>query len=311
MGLTLRFVSSVLLISCPGLTLLCRAQQSTPPAPTQQPAATTTAPQAASTTTVQQSTPPPQEPYIIEDGGFSIEPIYWLNRAQPSLWGGASDTAFSDMGYPGHANPSLGGEIGIPAGRSNTLRISYFRVGGNSNTTETASEYIFGESYSPGDFLVYNYLLQSAKLSWDYLGYTWYKPSGKIRLKTLYEVQFVTVSTNFSAPFKAVTTDSSGNTDYNTASGSRNLIDPTFGLELEEALGHHFRWEVKASGFGIPHHADIWDAEGSVAFRLGNFEVLAGEKAFHFKDSPQATQYFADTLSGAYIGLRYYWRPAE
>ena len=255
--------------------------------------------------------PPPQEPDVIEDGGISIEPFYWLNRAQPTLRGGAADTAFSDASYPGHANPSLGGEIGIPAGKSNTLRFSYFRVQGNANATETQDVSIFGESYVPGDYLVYGYRLQSAKISWDYLSYTWHKPSGKIRLTTLYELQYTTISTSFAAPFKAVTTDSSDNTDYNTAQGSRNLFDPTFGLELEEALGHNFRWELKASGFGIPHRADIWDAEGSVAYRFHNFEALAGEKAFHLKDSPQASQYFTDTLSGAYVGLRYYWRPSE
>ncbi len=61
--------------------------------------------------------PPPQEPYIIEDGGLSIEPIYWLNRAQPSVSGGAAATSFEGLAYPGHANPALGGELGIPAGQ--------------------------------------------------------------------------------------------------------------------------------------------------------------------------------------------------
>lgn len=290
-----RFPIYILCIISPSFANLTFAQTTTP----------------ANVATQQLQTPPPQEPDVIEDGGFSIEPIYWLNRAQPRLRGGATDTAFSDADYPGHANPSVGGEIAIPAGKSNTLRISYFRVQGNANTTETQDATIFGESYVPGDYLVANYRLQSAKISWDYLSYTWYKPSGKIRLKTLYELRYTTVSTNFAAPLKAVTTDSSGNTDYNTAQGSRNLLEPTFGLEFEEALGHHFRWEAKASGFGVPHRADIWDAEGSVSYRVRQFELLAGEKAFHFKDSPGATQYFTDTLSGAYVGLRYHWGSAE
>ncbi len=38
---------------------------------------------------------PPEEPYIIEDGGLSIEPLYWLNRAQPTLNGGATTTGLS------------------------------------------------------------------------------------------------------------------------------------------------------------------------------------------------------------------------
>jgi hypothetical protein len=101
--------------------------------------------------------------------------------------------------------------------------------------------------------------------------------------------------------------DSSGNTDYNTANGSKRLFYPSLGLELEEALGRHFRWEVKGSGFGIPHHANIWDAQADLVLRVRDFEVLAGEKAFHFETSPKADEYFTDTLSGAFVGLRYYF----
>ena len=259
-----------------------------------------------------QQQPPPPDPYFLEDGGLSIEPIYWLNHAQPLLYGGAQATGPDNLNYPGNSNNGIGGELGVPAGRANTLRFSYFRVQGNANTTETQpSVSIFGEGYAAGDYLVSSYTLQNAKISWDYLGYTWHKKSGDIRLKTLYEVQFDTISTNVSAPFKPVTTDSSGNTDYNAASGSKNLIYPTFGLELEERLNHYFRWEVKASGFGIPHHAGIWDAQASLAFRIKSAELLAGEKAYHFKTSPQGVEYFADTLSGAYVGIRYYWGKTE
>ncbi len=284
---------------------LCRPQDQQQ-APKEAPPPTDTALTTLPTPVVKQQKPP-TEPYIIEDGGFSIEPIYWLNRAQPLLRGGAQATEFGGVEYPGNANPSIGGEISVPMGRSDTLRLSYFRVQGNADTSVAEAASVFSESYNPGDYIVANYLIQSAKLSWDYLSYTWYKPSGKLRLKTLYEAQFVSVSSNFAAPLKAVTSDSSGNTDYNSTTGSKDLIYPSLGAELEQALGHHFRWEVKASGFGIPHHADIWDAQGDIVLRVHNFEISAGERAFHFKTSPQADEYFVDTLSGAYVGLRYYW----
>ncbi len=262
-------------------------------------------------TTVTHTPKPPDEPYVIEDGGISIEPIYWFNRAQPSLSGGAIATAYSDLSYPGNANNSWGGEISVPAGRSNSLRFSYFRVQGNGNSTLDQNATIFTEAYNEGDYLNASYTIQNAKLSWDYLSYTWHKSPGALRLKTLWELQFVNAGTNVVAPFKPITTDSSGTTDYNTAHGTGNLIWPTFGLELEQAFGGHFRWEAKASGFGIPHRADIWDAEASIAFRVRQFEVLAGEKAYHFKMSPQGAQYFSDTMSGAYVGLRYYWTSRE
>lgn len=257
------------------------------------------------------STPrPPQEPAVLEDGGLSIEPFYWFSNQQPSLRGGkiAADlAAFESLDYPGNSNRPIGGEIGIPTGHSNTLRLSYFRVQGNSNTTAAQDVSLFGEAFNAGDYLTSNYLVQNAKISWDYLSYTWRKPSTHIHLKTLYELQFVNVGTNVAAPFKDITTDASGNIDYNTAAGTKTLFYPTIGMALGSSFGHRFRWEIKGSGFGLPHRGNIWDAQGTIAVRVGPVEVLGGEKAFHFKTSPNAEQYFMQTLQGAYVGIRYYW----
>jgi hypothetical protein len=218
----------------------------------------------------------------------------------------ANAGTYESVAYPGHSDYALGGEMGIPTGHSNTLRFSYFRVLGNANTTLTASPTIFSEGYSTGDYLQEHYNLQSAKISWDYLSYTWRRKPGNIHFKTLYEVQFATISTDIAAPFKPVTTDSSGNIDDNTAHGSKNLFMPTLGGELEQSLGGRFRWEIKGSGMGIPHHSVVWDAQADIALRLQSFELIAGEKAFHFKTSPKADEYFTDTLNGVFVGIRYY-----
>jgi hypothetical protein len=290
----------------------CFGQQSAPlPTPAGQSAQPAQPASTQPLQAAQQQGPPPPEPYILEDGGFSIEPMYWFNRAQPSLTGGATATSYGNLSYPGNGKNGLGGQASMPLGRSNTLRLSYFRVQGNANSTLAQDSTVLGEAFSAGDYINASYTIQSAKISWDYLGYTWNKRSGKIRLKELYEAQFVTISTTAYAPFAAVTTDSSGNTNYNIGSGSKDIIYPTLGLELEQAMGHRFRWELKGSGFGWPHHADIWDAEATVAFRIGSVEILGGEKAYHFKTNPQSDAYFADTLSGAYVGVRYYWGRQE
>lgn len=275
-------------------------QQPVQPAPPAQ-----TAP-SAQQNVAPQPLPPPQEPSVLEDGGFSIEPIYWLNRAQPALFGGAQAAAYGSLSYPGKANPSYGAEISIPTGHSNTIRFSYFRTLGNANQTLTQSPTIYTEAYTAGDYLVASYTIQSAKLSWDYLSYTWRKEPGNIHFKTLYELQYTTISTNIGAPFLPTTTDSSGNVDYNTASGSQSIILPTFGVEFEQSIHHRLRWEAKASGFGIPHHSVIWDAQADLALRIQKFELIAGERAYHFKTSPQAGQFFTDTLDGLFVGVRYY-----
>jgi hypothetical protein len=98
-----------------------------------------------------------------------------------------------------------------------------------------------------------------------------------------------------------------GSTDTNTAVGSKNIFLPTFGLELEQALGRHFRWEAKGSGFGFPHHSNMWDAQALIAIRFGGLELIGGEKAYHFKSSAQGNEYFSDTLSGPFVALRYYF----
>ncbi|MBV9081150.1 MAG: hypothetical protein JOZ62_00630 [Acidobacteriaceae bacterium] len=251
--------------------------------------------------------PPPQEASIIEDGGFSVEPLYWLNRAQPALHGGAMSSGFEFLPYSGHAKPADGAMLSFPAGKQNSLRVSYFRVQGSGNSVLSADTTVFGQAFNSGDLVTQSYTLQSAKISWDYLSYTWYRPSAKLRLKTLYEVQYVNVKTALAAPFKEITVDTSGNTSTNTASGSKSLVYPSLGVELEEALGKHFRWELKGSGFAIPHRPTLWDAEASLVVHLSHAEVLVGGKAFHFKTSPKADQYFTDTLYGPYVGIRWYW----
>jgi hypothetical protein len=288
------------------------AQETQPPA-TIPPAGTASQQESGGRPVIVHTPEPPQDPLILEDGGISITPFYWFSSSQPTLRGGkaAPVDTFENLDYPGKSNRPLGGEIAFPAGRANSLRISYFRLQGNANSTLARDTTIFSEAYLTGDYVAANYLIQGAKISWDYLSYTWHKPRTNIHFKTLYELQFINAGTNVVAPFKAITTDASGNTDTNTAHGTKSLVYPTFGGELESALGKRFRWEIKGSGFGIPHRGNIWDAQATIAMRVGPMEFLGGEKAVHFKMSPQSEQYFLNTLSGAYVGVRYYWGHEE
>jgi hypothetical protein len=290
---------------------LSYSQTAPPPAPPQAPTSSPDAqptpaapPKTSASPLTNDQVKPPEDPKILEDGGLSIEPIYWLNKAQPALKGGAQTFGDENLNFYGSAKASIGAELGIPAGHSNTLRFSYFRVQGNSTSTISNDETYFNQAYSAGDLLVSNYKIQSAKVSWDYLSYTWYRH--KIRFKTLYEMQYVNISSNQSAPLVPETTDSSGNTNLNTSYGSKQLFLPTFGVEFEQPLNKHVRWMAKASGFGIPKKADIWDTQAEIAFRVNSLEVLVGGRAYHFKTSPGSTEYFYDTLDGAYVGIRYY-----
>jgi hypothetical protein len=80
-----------------------------------------------------------------------------------------------------------------------------------------------------------------------------------------------------------------------TAIGTKQIFLPTFGIAAEYAISPHVLFRVDASGFGIPHKADIWDAAATISYRRGAFEFLGGGKAFHFKTSPNSTEYLVDT----------------
>lgn len=252
--------------------------------------------------------PPPPDPQILEDGGISLEAFYWFSQAQPYLFAGAQTSTFADFGYFEKSKRPEGAELAIPAGRADTLRFSYFRVQGDTNETLGVPETIFGEGFSAGDYMASTYRIQNAKISWDYLSYTF---KNRIRFKTLYEVQWTTISTDISAPFVPEATDSSGNTDTNSVHGSKNLIYPTFGVEFEQPVTKFLRWEAKTDAFGLPHHSDIWEAQVDAALRVRSVELFGGGKLYHFKTGPGSDQYFTDTLQGAFVGVRYYWKGGQ
>jgi len=285
------------------------AQGTEPPSQAQPPAQQPTAPVqlppgvSSTTTVVPSPPPPPKEPYVLEDGGFYIEPLYWLNTAQPRLRGGLLATNTADFKYAGHAKAALGVEIGIPAGRSNTLRISAFRVQGNSGQTLGQDNLIFSEQYTAGTFINATYKLQAIKASWDYLSYTWHKPTTSIHVKTLYEVQYITTSFDMAAPYLIGGNDPTGSSYL--ASGSKSVVLPTLGMAIGSELGKHFRWDVRGSGFGIPQRAVIGDVQATASFRISKVELEVGERLFYFKTSPKTDMYANDTLQGVYGGLRY------
>ncbi len=282
------------------------AQGTEPPsqAPQPAPAPTQLPPGVSSTTTVVPSPPPPpKEPYVLEDGGFYFEPLYWLNTAQPRVRGGLTAANIGDFKFAGHAKAALGAEIGIPAGRSNTLRISAFRIQGNSGQTVANDTLVFSETYPAGTFVNATYRLEAIKVSWDYLSYTFHKPSTAIRVKTLYEVQYITNSFNMAAPYLIGGNDPTGSSYL--ATGSKSIILPTLGMALGSSFGKHFRWDIRGSGFGIPKRSSIADVQATVAFRLGKVELIAGERLYYFKSSPRSDTYMNDTLQGVFGGLRY------
>jgi hypothetical protein len=211
----------------------------------------------------------------------------------------------SDLDFPGKNTPVLGGVVSFPAGNDDTLRVSYFRTQAQGNTVASKALSFFGVAFSTGDYLSVGYNLQNAKISLDYVSWPGPARATSFRLKTLWELQYISFQPTVYAPFKP-TEDSSGNAIETFATMNKWFIYPSLGLGIEKALSQHVRVEVKASGFALPHFPTVWDGEALVACRVKHFEVLFGARAFHFKTSPKREEYVRATLPGAYAGIRWY-----
>jgi hypothetical protein len=292
--------------------LMARASaqaQEQPPNPTPEqpsPAAQTPGAGAGATATL---APPREVASTVNTGtGFSIEPFFWYTRNQPMLLrSGATNVNVhpGDFDYPNRPKRSIGGRVTIPVSPNGTLRASYFQTQSTGTTTASGNLNLLGQEITSGDFLATRYRIEGFKLSYDYLTYFWKRRSSEIRLKTLYEVQRISIANEID-DFQVDSTGALIN--INPAEGTKTVFWPSFGLGLEHTLSRHFRWEARASGFALPHRAVLGDLEAAIALRLSHFEVLGGGRWLHFKTNPQSTQYNIGTLYGPYISVRYYWK---
>ena len=274
-------------------------QSSTPPQST--PAPQTTQAQPARQTQ-NDSTAKPPSLY----GPWSIGAFYWITSTSAELRSGVAATAPGNLDYPGHGKYTPGVSLSFPVSKTGMLNLSGFVSKGSTGSTLTQSQVLLGTTYAAGDFVSSNYTIKNIKVSLQDLFFPFpRKDAQKWRIKTLWELQYASMKTNLSAPL-APTTGSAASTVPNTASGTRYVVYPTFGLAAEYHLARNLMVEARGSGFAIPHHSTIGDAEGSLAYRFGAAELVIGERYFHFKTSAQNSEYFRATLLGPYAALRLY-----
>jgi hypothetical protein len=274
-----------------------------------------TPPPAGAPTSTQGQTPPPQppkkstEPDYPDPRTLTVGISYWLTlpSPQPNLIGGLAATSYSTLDGLGKPKFVPGLEISYPITRTGELHFEGFEAKGDGTQTAPAATALFATGYNKGDFLSTQYQITSGKLYLDDLLHPFKFPVEKFRLKSLWEVQYLGIMSTIDAPLKTTST-SSGTLVSNTTSGSRNLILPTFGIAAEYAISPHVLLRADASGFGLPHRAELWDAEGTISYRRSKtWEIRAGFKVLHFKTSPQKDEYVTDTISGGFVGLRYHW----
>ncbi|MGA3016404.1 MAG: hypothetical protein ABSF62_04730 [Bryobacteraceae bacterium] len=262
--------------------------------------------------------PPPKVPDVRRPGesGFFIGVSAWLPTEQPIFDRGSASTFSGDSRLAMQGKPKYAEnvEVGIAAGLHNSIRLFYNSMSASGDTTPSDALTLWNQPYTAGEYLSTNYRLTNAKLSYEYL--TWPYPVGskKFRLKTLWQVQYTSISSAFDAPKNyydsngnLIIDPTTGNPINLVGSGTRYFISPTLGLGGHYYSSRHVRFEVNGSGFAVPHHWTIWDTDATVNFRfLGHIELRVGAKAFHFKTSPSATFYLRGTMASAIVGLRWY-----
>lgn len=225
----------------------------------------------------------------------------------PDIIGGKAATGYETLDGFGKQHPAEGAEIFFPITRTGEIHIEGFLAKGTGSQDAPANTTIYSTSYNKGDYLSTQYQITSGKVYLEDLLYPFKFPVAKFRLKSLWEARYIGIKGTIDAPLKP-TTDSSGNAIDNTGSGSNNIFYPEFGIAAEYAISPHVLLRADAAGFGLPHRADLWDAEGSISFRRVKWEIRAGVKALYFKTSPQRDQYNTDLLSGGFISLRYHFQ---
>jgi hypothetical protein len=247
--------------------------------------------------------------------GWFVGVNAWLPTEKPIFdKGKASDfTNPSKVTMQGTPKVAESGEIGFAAGAHNTLRLSFFQTRAAGNFVAPNDITLLGQTYTANTLVSTNWKLQNGKLSFEYLTWPYPVASRRFRLKTLWQVQYVNMQSGFDAPQLPLVdssgnplSDGQGNPLSYAAQHSHWFISPAIGLGASEYVSRHLRLEMNATGFAIPHHSTIWDADATANIRFGHIELRVGGKAFHFKTSP-AQEFFArSTLGSAFVGVRWY-----
>jgi hypothetical protein len=307
------FSIRVLAVLTIGSALLL-AQEQQPPAPgTPAPAPGTPAPAPTSQTTpapgttAAPGTPPTPAPGAETpnpDQAWSIELLYWLTRANPQQRGGAAATDYETVGPIGPSQSAPGIEATLPLTKNDVLQLSFFQMKGRGASIASQAVDVYSTSL-PAGFLASQYRVRSAKASFEDFLHPYPNYAAKLRFKTLWEAQYVQVTSRTDAPLDTSTDATTGYVSYPTTTGSHQVFLPTFGVAMQYAVSKRLSLDVRGSAFGIPRHSDLVDSEATAAYQIGPVQIVVGGRFYEFKTSPKSEEYYKASIAGALVGLRW------
>jgi hypothetical protein len=256
---------------------------------------------------------PPPPPKVIDvrmpgEAGVSIGLIGWrpfgnqyLDKGHQADFSGAS---FLQLANDQHG--AYGVDVGVAAGLHNTIRAEYFYSKTAGSVIAPTDLVVFGQTFTAGEHMTTNTKLSDVKISYEYL--TWPYPVERrhFRLKTLWQMQYVTLRSIFDDPVKSATPDVNGDITSVAVLGSKSFFSPAFGLGFHYYATRNFHFEADVSGFAWPHKFQLFDTEVTIGYRVGKIDVRGGLKAFHFRTSPNSDYFYRGTLSGVFMGVRWH-----
>ena len=155
---------------------------------------------------------PPTPPKVIDvrmpgEAGWYIGITGWLPQSAMVSEKGLQST-FADPSHlplPGRAQSAFGAEFGVAAGLHNSLKISYFQAHKSGTQIAPVNMAVYSQAYNAGDELSTNVRFRDYKISYEYLMWPYPVEARKFRLKTLYQVHYVSVHNVIDAPQRSAT----------------------------------------------------------------------------------------------------------
>jgi hypothetical protein len=262
--------------------------------------------------------PLPPLPKIVDirmpgERGVSFGLGGWMPASNVSiLKGKAAPTAYPGSLYLNSARRfGENVEFSVAAGLHNVLHFTYDVTRAGGSNTAPADLVLWNRYYPAGSYITTSYRLRHLKASFEYLTWPYPVKTSRFRLRSMWQVQYIDIQTTFNAPLNP-TVDSNGNpiVDANgnlvmyDATGTKWYVTPAVGLGAQEYFTPNISFEATASGFGIPHHTNLWDMDAALNMRIGRYEVRLGMKDFHFHSSSQVDFPTRGTLIGPFLELR-------
>jgi hypothetical protein len=296
-----------------GWTLAIQAQDAPPQQPpAQAPAQQTPAPQEPGQPVGGTRLPPPP-PKVVDvrmpgEAGWYLGITGWVPVGTTYIDKGRESfySASSYFEQPGTNKVQPGGELGIAVGLHNSLRFTYMSAKAAGTTVPANDLVLFSQFYAAGEQLSSSYRINNYKISYEYLTWPYPVEARHFRLKTLWQVQYVTFKAHYDNPVLSSTADSSGNLPDYSVKGSMSFITPTFGLGVHEYVGRNLHLEANLSGFGWPHSFHLIDGDASLGYRIGKIEIHGGVRSLHVHSSANHDYYFDGHLTGAVVGIRWH-----